>query len=92
MKSSSPFDVVLVDGRFRTACALQAWFVSANSTVVIIHDWTDRRQYYIVLDYFDVVEQVDSMIVLRADPVKQADPKWIKRAQRDIAKHEHNPF
>ena len=42
------FDVVLIDGRFRVACALK--LIAGNyvdqQTTVCIHDYFDRKQYY----------------------------------------------
>lgn len=41
------FDVVLVDGRFRVACALQALpHVKADGGILIFHDYYNRKGYY----------------------------------------------
>lgn len=41
--STNTFTVVLVDGRFRVACALKAlWHLDHSRGVLLIHDWTQR--------------------------------------------------
>ncbi len=58
-------DLVLIDGRFRVACCLYLINNINSDTVVIIHDYNIRPQYFIVEHFFDVVERVDTMIVLK---------------------------
>jgi len=70
------FDMILIDGRFREACALQALRLSHSSSVVLMHDYESpeslpqhRREYNrTVRRWFDIVQQQDSLIVLRAKP------------------------
>ncbi len=62
--NTTRFDVVLVDGRYRVACALRALKYTDQESVVIIHDF-HRRVYHVVLDYYEVVERADTLIVLR---------------------------
>ena len=65
------FDMVLVDGRFREACLLQALRWSHESTVVLLHDFdakasSEERGYErTVRGWYDQVEQSGSMAVLR---------------------------
>jgi hypothetical protein len=56
-------DFVLVDGRFRVACALEV-LLSGTRPLVAIHDW-DRDKYHVILPFFDVVEVAGRMAVLR---------------------------
>jgi hypothetical protein len=58
-------DVVLVDGRFRVACALAAIRFVSPDTRIVIHDFNDRPAYHEVLQYADVVTSVDTMVVLK---------------------------
>lgn len=53
------FDVVLIDGRARRLCALKVIPYLKPNAVVIIHDWCMRPPYRCVLDYYDLIEQVD---------------------------------
>jgi len=58
-------DVVLIDGRFRVACALKALWHIDDASVVIIHDYFTRLAYYeAVLEYYDIVDSVDTMAIL----------------------------
>jgi len=59
----SETDLVLVDGRFRIACALQ--IVLSNYTgVVLLHD-AERSEYQPVFKFFTVIERVENLIALR---------------------------
>jgi hypothetical protein len=66
--ASSP-DVVLVDGRWRVACAMQALLRTAPGAKIIIHDFWTRPHYFAVLNYCDVVAAVDTLAVLKAREV-----------------------
>lgn len=60
-------DLVFIDGRFRIACALT---VALNNNkfidpIIIIHDFNDRPSYHCILDYFDIIESVDTLVVLK---------------------------
>ena len=60
-RTSRP-DVVLIDGRFRVACAIQVVMHCEKEDVKIcIHDYTDRPHYHCVTEFLDVVEQVDTL-------------------------------
>jgi hypothetical protein len=65
------FDVVLIDGRFRVACALRALAFVDAASVVAIHDWgipiapNRERTYDAVLEFYEEVERADSLMVLR---------------------------
>ena len=51
------FDVILVDGRARVACALNSLSAMSSNSVLIMHDWTRYGQRDSLLHvYFDVVE------------------------------------
>lgn len=65
IQSAAHIDVLLVDGRFRVACALKAHgWLSATATLVFDDFWI-RPQYHLILDYFDVVERIDTIAVLK---------------------------
>lgn len=58
-------DTVLIDGRFRVACLLSILLNCNKNTKVMIHDFFNRNEYHIVLDFIDVVEQVDSLGIFK---------------------------
>jgi hypothetical protein len=67
-----PPDLVLVDGRFRVACVLYSLLAIRDNGHILIHDFFQRPEYYIVLEYAEVVDCIDSMIMLK----KRHDINW----------------
>lgn len=62
------FDVVLIDGRARVACAMYIIKFLRPSSIVIIHDYDARRNYHVVVSHYDVIARVhegQSTAVLR---------------------------
>jgi len=65
--STNTFTVVLVDGRFRVACALKAlWHLDHSRGVLLIHDWTQRKEEYHapILKRYKLVTVIDRLAVL----------------------------
>jgi hypothetical protein len=61
----APVDFVLIDGRFRVACALMALLKARPDALVAIHDfWTRLGAYGEILALFDVVERAASLAIL----------------------------
>ena len=61
------FDVYLVDGRFRIACACMALLHGRDDSFVLIHDF--KREYYQeILKAADKIEQVGTLVKLRKIP------------------------
>ena len=62
-------DLVLIDGRFRTACALVALVLCPASTTILMHDFFDplaiRRNYQTLLEVADIVEAASNLVSLR---------------------------
>ena len=63
-RESEPFDVYLVDGRFRVACACQAMLHGRADSLIMVHDF-GRDAYQVLLTLADKVEQVRVLAVLR---------------------------
>lgn len=61
-------DIVLVDGRFRVACALNALLLLRPGALVAIHDYWNRPKYQVVGPFGETVEKVDTLVVLRRRP------------------------
>jgi hypothetical protein len=62
-KSFSP-DVILIDGRFRVACALQAVIHMKSSAVIAVHDF-QRRGYKPILLFFSPIQRVRNLFIGR---------------------------
>ncbi len=61
------FDVVLVDGRFRVACALSFVLKRLPShSKLYFHDFFDRPGYHAILPFFTIFERGDTGVVLQA--------------------------
>lgn len=60
-------DLVLVDGRFRVACALlTALFLKNRDATVLIHDYSsDRQEYYIVEKYLHLETRINTLAVFK---------------------------
>ena len=57
-------DMILIDGRFRVACALNILPYIDNTSDVYIHDF-ERESYHFVMKYYDWIEQAGSLVRLR---------------------------
>jgi hypothetical protein len=61
----TPVDFVLIDGRFRVACALMALLKARPDARVAFHDfWTRLKAYGAILPFFDVVGRAGSLAIL----------------------------
>lgn len=58
------FDVVIVDGRARVDCAIRAQDYLKDNGVIFIHDF-EREYYWDVLRYYQIIEIVDKLVVLK---------------------------
>jgi hypothetical protein len=65
-KLSAAPDLVLVDGRFRVACALTSCLHCKPGTPIIFHDFWDRPQYFDVLEFLNCVDRIDNIAVFTA--------------------------
>ena len=83
-ESKNKVDLVLIDGRFRVACLLNLFNHISDSTIILFDDFYNRRVYHIVLNYYDVVQRVGKMAVLKK---KNIDPP----TQELIFKYENDP-
>jgi hypothetical protein len=72
--ATAEVDLVLIDGRFRVACALEALARCRPHTVLLFHDFWNRTPYHPVLAFTDWLGSCDSLAILRRktsiDPAK----------------------
>lgn len=64
-KISKSIDYIMIDGRFRVACALNCFKVISPKTQIAFDDFLDRDHYHIILDYYDIVEKADRLVILK---------------------------
>lgn len=59
------FDMVLIDGRFRMACAVKVLPYVTKSSLVLIHDWMERKDNFRqILNFYDLDQVIDTLAVL----------------------------
>lgn len=78
-------DLVLIDGRFRVACALEALARCRPHAVLLFHDFWNRAPYHPVLAFTDWLGSCDTLAILRRKPA--FDPaafETVRRAHRLI--------
>jgi len=83
---SAPHDVILVDGRFRVACALNALLHAPPDSTILVHDFWNRPRYHLLLDFFDVRDRADTLGEFRKKP--SAD---LERARRLLRRYRFRP-
>lgn len=66
-----PFDVYLIDGRFRVACICMALMHADENSYILVHDF-DRKNYHVVLTVAEQVKLVNKLVVLK---IKTPFPK-----------------
>ena len=62
------FDVILIDGRARLYCAMEALNLLAPGGVVFIHDFFQRPRYHAALEHYNEIARIphgQSLIALR---------------------------
>jgi hypothetical protein len=64
----SKYDVALIDGRFRVACALACMLASPEIPNILIHDYAPRDYYHILEKFAQIVQRVDTLVVMRKKP------------------------
>lgn len=58
-------DLILIDGRFRVACALNVAKEINTNVIVIWHDFLTRDFYHIALNYFEIIDSADNIVALK---------------------------
>ena len=80
------FDVILVDGRSRVACALNALEYMNEKSVVIMHDWQRYFDNALLLKYFHVIDASKPILVeVTASPTAKPQIAVLKK-KRGVTK------
>jgi hypothetical protein len=87
-------DLVLVDGRFRVACAVAAALNTPDHCIILMHDFPRREDYpfwkppylHEVLTFLDLIEHRDSLAVLQ-----KRTHLNVRKAQSAIKKFQYLP-
>lgn len=68
-------NIILIDGRFRVACALDIFPKIKKDTIVLIHDYTIRTKYHIIENYYIKIKTWDTLAAF----IKREDIKEISK-------------
>jgi hypothetical protein len=79
-------DLILIDGRFRVACALKCFDKIKDDCILIIDDFIERAHYKIVLQFYDIIEKTinNSMVVLQKKKCEKPSDELIKKYEDDV--------
>ena len=67
-------NIILIDGRFRVACALDIFPKIKNDTLILIHDY-DRKEYHILEKFYIKVKIWDSLILFDKNQTVNSIPE-----------------
>ena len=62
---SKNYDSVFIDGRFRVACTIQTVLNCSKKTKILIHDFCNRPEYHVVLQFLDIIDVADMLALLK---------------------------
>ena len=66
-KSEFNANIILIDGRFRVACALDIFSKIKNDTLILVHDYF-REQYHILEQYYIKITNWNTLALLIKNP------------------------
>ncbi|MCZ9877131.1 hypothetical protein OFP88_13935 [Brachyspira hyodysenteriae] len=76
----------MIDGRFRVACVLNTILNCNKNIKIIIHDFFNREEYHILLNYLDTIEKSNSLGVFKIKENINTD-----EINKLIEKYKYNP-
>ena len=69
-------DIILIDGRFRVACALDIFRKIRKDTLVLLHDY-ERKKYHVLEQFYIKLQIWDSLVLFIKDPKVSSIPEKI---------------
>lgn len=72
IKHTGKKDLILVDGRFRVACAISSYNRLSENGVLLFHDF-HRKNYKDVLKIYYIYKRVESLVLLKPQKNVQSD-------------------
>lgn len=70
-----PYDIYLVDGRFRVACACQALLHGHKNSIILVHDFK-RNYYHVLLNVTDKFNEIGKLIALKRKKSTTVHQLW----------------
>lgn len=73
LRHNRSFGLVLIDGRFRVACAVTVAlaalsFGDIKDTTIYFHDFNNRPEYHVVLNFLQITNYADDAVTLTIRP------------------------
>ena len=59
------YDLILVDGRFRVACALASHANLQPDGFLLVHDYSTRKQYHSIEKFYNKIDEVERLTVFQ---------------------------
>jgi hypothetical protein len=77
------FDLILIDGRFRVACALICFKYIDNNCILIVDDMTDRPYYNEIYNYYNKIDGAGRMVVFKKKDTLEPSSNLINKYIND---------
>ena len=60
-------DFILIDGRFRVACALKCFNLISDNCYIAFDDFLNRQYYHVILNFYNIIEKTkdNRMVILQ---------------------------
>ena len=84
------FDMIFIDGRFREACAVHALSLAHNHTLVLMHDYPERRYFRTMQVHFDHMQSQGQLAVFRPK-ASSLEQRQTSRLRSELASLLHRP-
>ena len=75
----------MIDGRFRVACCLKLFDIIREDCFVLFDDFP-RKQYQVVLDYFEIIEKTSKpnlYVLKKKKNITKVPEELIKKYEED---------
>lgn len=79
-------DLYMVDGRFRVACAMQVLLRCRPDAVLVMHDFSSRREYHVVRGFARELAIAEDLSVFQRRPDFD-----VEKARQTLARHAFDP-
>ena len=76
-------DMIMIDGRFRAACALNVFSEIGDNTIIFFDDFLNRPYYHIILKYYDIIDRASRAVVLKKKQVNIPATEIIEKYEKD---------
>lgn len=67
---ASDIDILLINGKYKLACALKAFEYLRDDAIIVFNDFLNKRKYWIINKFYDIVETThdNKMAIFKKKP------------------------